>query len=377
MHGTDLRVLLELGSADLRIGAVNDALDLARLATPLGARFTFCGVLSDELVSAAGEAGVRFIHRRSRSISRYSLPLYAWSVLGWLLRLAWEQPHVVHLNYVGYAPSLACAAWLCGIPVVARAGHHHLARNRGTNWIAAYLANCEAQAETLLRSAVADRVVIVGDLFRPERLCGSAVRPLPASRPGALRVLFLGQLVPRKGLTVLVEAFARVRAHADLLLVGGNWSDAGYPRQVRELVSSLGMDERVRFENHRGDAGALLKSADLFVLPSFEEARPRSIIEAAWLGVPVVASATGGIPSLIDDGVNGALVPPGDVDGLATAIDRLAASPALRRSLGEQARARVDRECRPGETARRYLALYARLVDGPRRHEFRCEPASR
>ena len=379
MRATDIRVLLELGSADLRIGAVNDALDLARLARPLGARFTFCGALSEDLAAAAREVGVRLIRGRSRPISKYSLPLYVLSVIGWMLRLAWLRPHVVHLNYVGYAPSLACAAWLSGIPVVSRAGQHHLAPNRGANWIDTYVANCQAQAERLLRSPVADRVVVVGDLFRPERLNGAAVAPLPISRPGAVRVLFLGQLVPRKGLTVLVDAFARVRAHADLLLVGGNWSEEDYPREVRALVSSLGLEDRVHFENHRSDAGALLQSADVFVLPSFEEARPRSIIEAASLGVPVVASATGGIPSLIDDGVNGLLVPPGDAERLAMAIDRLASNPGLRRRLGEQARTRVERECRPEETARRYVAVYARLMAATsgQKHQVGYEAASK
>jgi glycosyltransferase involved in cell wall biosynthesis len=119
----------------------------------------------------------------------------------------------------------------------------------------------------------------------------------------------------------------------------------------------------VHFENHREDAGALLRQADIFVLPSFEEARPRSIIEATRLGVPVVASNTGGIPSLVADGVNGLLVPPGDAHALAAALEALAGDPVLRRRLGEQARVRAERECRPDETAARYLAVYARLAE--------------
>jgi glycosyltransferase involved in cell wall biosynthesis len=246
--------------------------------------------------------------------------------------------------------------------VVARAGQHHLAPNRGTNWISAYLANCRAQADDLLRSPLASRVKVVGDLFRPERLDLPAARVLPACRPGAIRILFLGQLVPRKGLAVLVEAFARVRSHADLLLVGGDWDDDGYPREIRALVHGLGLQDRVHMENHREDAGALLRQADVFVLPSFEEARPRSIIEATLLGVPVVASETGGIPSLIEDGVTGMLVPPGDVDALADAIEMLAGDAGLRRRLAFQARARAHRECRPEETAKRYLAAYEELA---------------
>jgi glycosyltransferase involved in cell wall biosynthesis len=360
---SEIRVMLELGSSDMRMGAVNDALDLARLATPLGARFTFCGVLSEALKDAARPIGVRFVSGRSRTISKYSLPLYVLSVAAWVLRLAWMRPHVVHLNYVGYGPSLACAAWLCGIPVVARAGQHHLQRNRGANWVAAYVANCQAQAAALLRSPAADRVNIVGDLFRPERLDTAPVRELPACRPGAVRLLFLGQLVPRKGIAVLVEAMSRVRSHVDVMLVGGNWHDSGYAQEVRESIARLGLEDRVHLENHREDAGALLRHADVFVLPSFEEARPRSIIEATRLGVPVIASEAGGIPSLIEHGVNGLLVPPGDIEALARAIDSLATDATLRRRLAHAARMRAERECRPVETATRYLSVYARLAE--------------
>jgi glycosyltransferase involved in cell wall biosynthesis len=358
----NLRVLLELGSCDMRIGAVNDALDLARLGTPLGTHFTFCGVLDDALREAVRPLGVRCIRGRSRMLSKFSLPLYVLSVVAWMCRLAWQRPDVVHLNYVSYAPSLACAAWLCGIPVVARAGHHCLDPDRGANWIAAYLANCRAQADALLRSPVRDAVEIVGDLFRPERLDQPPVRDLPACRPDTVRLLFLGQLVPRKGLAVLVEALSRVSAPADLMLVGGNWNDAGHAQDIRALVAHYGLQDRVHLENHREDAGALLRHADVFVLPSFEEARPRSIIEATRLGVPVIASATGGIPSLIEDGVNGVLVPPGDVEALAGAIEALAADSALRRRLAENARVRAERECRPEDTAKRYVAVYARLA---------------
>ena len=147
------------------------------------------------------------------------------------------------------------------------------------------------------------------------------------------------------------------------MLVGGNWDDPGHALDVRASIARLGLQDRVHLENHREDAGALLRHADVFVLPSFEEARPRSIIEATRLGVPVIASDTGGIPSLIEHGVNGLLVPPGAVGALAAAIDTLAADSGLRRRLAEDARLRAERECRPEDTAKRYLAVYARLAE--------------
>ena len=119
---------------------------------------------------------------------------------------------------------------------------------------------------------------------------------------------------------------------------------------------------RVHLENHRPDVAALLMDCDAFVLPSLSEARPRSIIEAMCLGLPVIATAVGGIPTLVEPEVTGILVVPADPDALATALDRLASSAELRRQLGEAGRQRAEAEFRPERTARRYVELYRELA---------------
>ena len=80
------------------------------------------------------------------------------------------------------------------------------------------------------------------------------------------------------------------------------------------------------------------------------------------LGVPVVASDVGGIPSLVEHDETGLLVPPGDAAGLALAIDRLVQSQDLRSRLAAAARAYAERECRADRTAGEYVGLYRRLV---------------
>jgi len=363
-RGDDLHVLLELSSADLRIGAVNDALDLAELSRTMGARFTFCGPLTPEFCAEAARRPAATLQATSRPFSRAELPLYAWDVCRWLLRLRALRPHVVHLNYPGYGPSLACAARLAGIPIVARAGPI-VARNPAARWIDAYAANCRPQAKDLLASPMADRVVLTGDLFRPDRLTQTMtpVRPLPAARPGRPRILFLGQLVERKGIHVLIEAMAALRGEAELLLVGGDWSAGGYAADMQNLARRHGVDDGIAFENHRPDVGALMSAADVFVLPSLSEARPRSIIEAMTLGVPVVASDVGDVASLVAHEDTGLLVSPGDPAALAAALARLVRSPELRKRFGASARERAAREFNAERTARQYLRLYRSLID--------------
>jgi glycosyltransferase involved in cell wall biosynthesis len=357
------RVVIELHGSDLRTGAVNDALDLAELAAPSGASFLLCGPLSGEFRAEAQRRGIETRIASSLMFSRRGIVPYAVDVMRWMARLARWRADVVHLNYSGYGPSLACAAWQRGIPVVGRSGPY-IKGNQSNKWVSAYAANCHAHAESLLASPLRDRVTVTGDLYRPERLSSTMTleRPLPPKRAGVLRLVFLGQLVERKGLHVLVEALSRVSDPCELLLAGGDWAAHGYPQRIKAMVESLRLGDRVIFENHRQDVGAVLSSADIFVLPSLSEARPRSIIEAMLLGVPVVASNAGGIPSMIADGANGLLVPAGDIEGLARALNLAASSATFRQRLGEAGRMRAERECSPERTARKYLDLYRHVI---------------
>jgi glycosyltransferase involved in cell wall biosynthesis len=359
-----LHVVVEMNNADLRIGAVNDALDLAELAGPTGVRFTIAGPLTEAFAREAAHRGAATVPATSRPFSRRELPLYALDVARWLVRLRRLNADVLHVNYASYGPSSACAARLLRIPVIGRPGPF-LPGNPSNRWIAAYAANCRAHGDELFASPLADRVVVTGDLLRLDRLRATleAIAPLPPKRDGVVRALFLGQLVERKGLHVLIEAFAKACAGAELLIVGGDWSAPGYAQRLQAIARERGVDGHIRFINHRTDVGALLQTADIFVLPSLSEARPRSVIEAMSAGVPVIASATGGLPSLVTHERTGLLVPPGDVDHLGSALNRLIASAAARKRLGDAGRDAIEQQCRPERTAREYVALYRRAIE--------------
>ncbi len=362
-----LHILVELLSSDLRAGAANDCLDLATFAGEQGLRLTFCGHLDSAFRAEARRRGASTVRGHSLMLSRLAVVPYLLNVLAWIVRFRSLKPDVVHIDYSGWAPSLACAAHLAGIPVVGRAGGGYHAGNRANAWIAAYAANCEPHGALLLASPLAERVHVVGSLFRPDRLTPplAKVRDIPPRQPGRTRFLFLGQLVERKGIHVLVEAFSRVTAPADLLIVGGNWADPGFPQEIRQQVARLGLSDRVFLEDHRSDAPALLDDCDVFVLPSLSDARPRVIIEAMYLGKPVVSTRVGGIPALVHEGTTGLLVPPSDAEALADALDALASDPGLRTRLGAAARAWSRAEVRPDQAAGKIAALYRRLAGTP------------
>jgi glycosyltransferase involved in cell wall biosynthesis len=164
-----------------------------------------------------------------------------------------------------------------------------------------------------------------------------------------LRLLAVGNLTQRKGLDVLLEALAQVRFPFELHLVGDPDYEPEHRARLEELVAAAQLVDRVAFRG-RLSPGALAeayRSADVFVAPSRWEGFGMALLDALLHGLPVVASAVGAIPELVEHGDNGLLVPPGNPAALAAALERLAADDDLRRRMGERARARGLRAARP------------------------------
>jgi glycosyltransferase involved in cell wall biosynthesis len=171
--------------------------------------------------------------------------------------------------------------------------------------------------------------------------------PVAAAPSDAVRFLAVSRLMPQKGLLESLSAFQQVRAALPgcrFDVVGDGPQRALLAKAVTErgLSASVTLHGRVPPEEHL----RLLRSADVFVQHSLKlhgwlEGFGVSITEASACGVPVVATRTGGITDQIRDGENGLLVEPGDVDGMARAMLRLARDPALRRRFGAAGRERA------------------------------------
>jgi len=166
----------------------------------------------------------------------------------------------------------------------------------------------------------------------------------------------------------LVEAFILLRAqlpeHAQRLklsIVG----DGPLLAQVREQVAAAGITDAVWLPGARADIAEVLQTFTVFVLPSFAEGTPVSMLEAMASSLPVVASKVGGIPEVVVEGEHGMLVPPGDVTALAGALARYVQAPELARRHGMAARERIER----GFSMHAMLAAYAALYDSLLQHK--------
>jgi glycosyltransferase involved in cell wall biosynthesis len=174
------------------------------------------------------------------------------------------------------------------------------------------------------------------------------------------RLLFVGLLVPRKGVHVLLDALSDPRLPADLTLrVAGDGPEAG---ALAAQAERLGLGGRVEFLGFRTDVPALLAAADAFVLPSALEQQPLVLIEALGAGLPCLATDVGGVADLL--GPDGVTVPAGSARALADGLVRLLGADA--REVGERSALRARERFTIAHCADTHLALYRSLTGAPR-----------
>ncbi len=172
------------------------------------------------------------------------------------------------------------------------------------------------------------------------------------------RLVFVGRLASVKGVPLLLEAAARLRAaHPGLhLTVIGEGPER---TELEAQARGLGLGDAVAFTGVQSQAeiAARLEDSDILVLPSFAEGVPMVLMEAMASRIPVVATRVGGVQELVEDGESGFVVPPGCVDSLAGALDRLMGDPDLCRRMGEAGRRKVVAEFDAAAEARWLLEL--------------------
>ncbi len=179
---------------------------------------------------------------------------------------------------------------------------------------------------------------------------------------GRYTLLFAGSLHRAKGADVLIDAMA-------MLIRSGTpvraWLLGEGPQlyALRKRITEAALDRHCLMLGQRENVADYLKAVDLCVMPSRAEGMGNTALEAMGAGVPVIASAVGGLADSVIDGVTGRLVPPEDPVALAGAIRELANDAEKRRVMGEAARVHVAKHYRPDQMVDGYLALYRELIE--------------
>jgi len=215
-----------------------------------------------------------------------------------------------------------------------------------------------ARAAQLAQIAAPRRLVVLRNCIDTRAL---TMGPKDHSQ-SASRALFLGVVGRNKGAFDLLQAMAALKEKGCplQLWLAGDEEAPGDLAKARALARELDVADRCRFVGLVRGAGKtrLLREADMLVLPSYYEGLPMAILEAMAAGLPIVATHVGGVPEVVQDGYNGFLVAPGDIEALAARLAILATDPDLRAAMGERSRESAERELDVRQYADRLVALY-------------------
>ncbi len=197
--------------------------------------------------------------------------------------------------------------------------------------------------------------------FTPLRDVTTGASSSIVTRTSGPTVVCVARLAPVKGVDVLIRAWQLVHAqaaNARLCIVGTGPQEV----ELHTLATGMHLEESLNFAGAQTDVRTFYQHADLAVLPSRSEGMPNALLEAMACGLPCVATRVSGSEDLIEDGVNGLLVEPEDVEALAQALLRLLGDPVLRTRLGAEARVTVETGYSIEQILDEYEKLYAELI---------------
>lgn len=359
-----IRLLLVVDSLDVG-GAERHVVDLAVALRRKGYEVTVACSTIGALSGVLAEASIPVRALLHRPVKRRLSAAFAHR----LRRLVKEgRFDLVHAHVYASATAAAVATTGTGVPLVITEHTEAPWRGRRALWISRWLYR-RAEHVIAVSSAIQRRLIVTDDV-PPARInvIPNAVSPVastppvdPPALPIELRegplVGVIARLQPEKGVAAFLKAAARVSSlfpKAHFLVVG----DGPLRQELLTLAKRLGVRERVHFLGFRPDARTIIEYLDVLVVPSLSEGSPLVVLEGMAAGVPVVASAVGGIPDQIRHEREGLLIPPGDPAALDDALLNLLRDPAHARSLGEAGRRRAASEFGYATMVRRIEAVY-------------------
>jgi glycosyltransferase involved in cell wall biosynthesis len=360
------RILLMVDSLDVG-GAERHVIELAASLVQSDWSVTIACSIEGALAPLARRANVEVVPLLRGLAKRRVSPAYAWQLRRLLRRRRFDLIHA-HMFASASAAALACSG--TATPLVLTEHSEASWRRQPARWfgrsVYSRATHVIAVSDSIRRRLIhrdgvpAERVSTIPNAYpslvdqAPVGMC-SALRQLEAIDGPCVGVI--ARLQPEKGVQYLIEAAAQVHARvpqACFIVVG----DGPLREPLARLADDLGIDQAVVFLGFRLDAAAVLSKLDVLVVPSLSEGTPLVVLEAMVAGVPVVASAVGGIPEQIRHGQDGWLVPAGDSGPLGAAIADLLENPARARQMGQVGRERAVTCFSPRVLLDRTAAVY-------------------
>jgi glycosyltransferase involved in cell wall biosynthesis len=234
---------------------------------------------------------------------------------------------------------------------------------RVLHWMDRVVCVSQAQAVKMRQAGVAaDRVIVIRNAIDTRRFqcrdVGYRARLLAMfESPPRIIVGAAGRLSPEKGFDVLIRAAARV-AESDRSIGFLLFGEGLLRSQLERQIAVARLQDRVKLVGFHAELDQYFPHFDILALPSFTEGLPNVVLEAFAAGVSVVATAVGGVPEVVDDGISGYLVPPGDDAALADRLVQVAGIKSLHKAMGTHGRCRVEREFSFVAQAKAYEELF-------------------
>ena len=364
-----IRLLLVVDSLEMG-GAERQVVDLAVALRRNGYGVMVACSVAGDLSGALEKAGVPVRPLLERLAKRRLSPTYTWR-LRQLLRK--ERFDLVHAHIYASVVAAAIATLGTDVPLVITEHTEASWQDWRARWVSRWVyrrAEHVIAVSTPIRRRLIERDSVHPDLITiiPNAVVPAPEPPADAQLPAELRerplVGVVARLQPEKGVANFLKAAARVAPQfpeAHFVVAG----DGPLRQELAALAEDLGLGKRVHFLGFRSDASALMKSLDVLVVPSLTEGSPLVILEAMAAGVPVVASAVGGIPDQIRHDKEGLLVSPGDTDALGDALLALLRDPDRARRLGEAGRRRATSRFSHATMVRQIEDVYRDVLGHP------------
>lgn len=327
------------------------------------------GPLADDFIALGG----KIFLKKSVSLCRSNVFEFFRSIIDFIKFYKKNSIDLLHFNGVGWRDSSVISARLCNIPIVLHL-HNYYEPNKIRTNINFFLANkiiivSASMCESFSRfPKILNKIECIYNGVDLNRFVEGQLgfrETLPVDSPGLI-IGYVGQLSHRKGVDILIRASrAVVQAYPDVLfvIVGADGvHEEGYTDAMATLTVEMGVSDRFLFLGKRDDIPEVMNGCDLLLVPSRIEPFGKVIIEAMSCGKCVIASAVGGIPEIIKDGLNGRLVPAEDVEALQNTILELLRDEELRNKLAKNGRQTALEKFSIDALVSKTQALYARSL---------------